>query len=232
MTPSFDACAGCSTSGSPEVSHDRRDLLLTVGSRNLATGLSAMALTSRHSHLARRIALMTQRPNRRPSIRLAAAPVAGVVLALAACRVPAPALSQVTTLHDSTPVAPGAAKVQLAATVPSPDRVLVRLTDAGIEGVIGAPHILVYAEGGVSIGMPGEAPKLYADTVRFDVMPIMTLDVTDSDVHLQLVGTGTGKIRIAATVINGGARSLSATGRHIVLMRGGIGVRTGEKGSE
>jgi hypothetical protein len=54
----------------------------------------------------------------------------------------------------------------------------------------------------------------------------MTLDVTEGDVHVQLVGWG--KLNVGGAVTGGPATHLSANGRHVVVLKGGIGVRSGD----
>ena len=52
----------------------------------------------------------------------------------------------------------------------------------------------------------------------------MTLDVTNRDVSVWIVGEG--RLRMEGEVTGGPAAHISATGRRLVILRGGLGIRT------
>ena len=108
-------------------------------------------------------------------------------------------------------------------------RTLVHITSVGLDkvpanadGLIDA--ILVSAPGPASVGIGTEPPKRLRGVLRLKTLPAMTLDVTDSDVHIELLGPG--EISLGGTLSGGRALRLSASGRHIVFMKGGFGVQT------
>jgi hypothetical protein len=108
---------------------------------------------------------------------------------------------------------------------------VVRLTSLGLAGVPrtgdGATvRVLVYASGRARVGVGTAAPEPLADTLRLDRLPAITADVTDGDVHLVLATPG--RMSVGGDVSGGAATHVTATGRHIVLLRGGVGI-TGEE---
>ena len=109
-------------------------------------------------------------------------------------------------------------------------RVIVRTTEVGFTGYDhNPPTILIFANGPARVSIDGEEyqPISAADTVRLDRLPTMAFDVTDADVHVQLVTPG--KIRLKTKVTGStGATSLGATMRHIIFKKGGNAV-TGPK---
>jgi hypothetical protein len=82
------------------------------------------------------------------------------------------------------------------------------------------------AVGPARVGLGASDPTELSDTLRLQSLPTMTLDVTDGDIHLELVGSG--KLRVGGAVTGAPANHLSAIGRHIVVLKGGIGVRSGD----
>ena len=197
------------------------ELLLDVGARSTATLAPVAALSEAHSILERRISLMTRPPAARPRLRSAAALMTAALLAFIACQVPRPA---------SPSPAPVASKSGATAGSPSNgdaggERATVRLTSLGLEGTGSSVTILVFADGPARVGIGNGALATLGDTLRLSNLPSMALDVTDSDVHLRLVGSG--RMSIDATVTNGAASKFSATGSELVLLKGGTGVRFG-----
>ena len=65
---------------------------------------------------------------------------------------------------------------------------------------------------------------MVGDTIRLKTFPAFTADVTNGDVHVEL--RGEGEIELAGTVSGGPAVNVSATGHHLVLLKGGTGIRT------
>ncbi|MEO7646824.1 MAG: M56 family metallopeptidase, partial [Gemmatimonadaceae bacterium] len=100
------------------------------------------------------------------------------------------------------------------------DRVIVRITEVGLKTTVReSPTVLVFAADSARVGIGNDAPTILTDTMRLSSLPAMTLDVTDGDVHVLLVSPG--QITIRGTVTGGPATHLSATGRHIVVRKGG-----------
>jgi hypothetical protein len=86
-----------------------------------------------------------------------------------------------------------------------------------------AGEILIYGAGPVKVGLGTAEPQVVADTIRLKIFPAFIADVTDGDVHVEL--RGEGALEIAATVTGGPAVNVSATGQHLVLLKGGTGIR-------
>jgi hypothetical protein len=104
----------------------------------------------------------------------------------------------------------------------TPERVLVRLTSVGLESTGPSPSILVYATGRARVGVGTGTPAVLTDTLRLTSLPAITADVTHADVHIELLGPG--RLRVGGAVSGGPATYVSASGRHIVLMKGGVGI--------
>lgn len=155
--------------------------------------------------LGRRILAMTEpRTVRSPRRTALVTAVASVILG-AAFVLPAPRLAR-------------------AQRAPAAERAIVHITSVGLADVGPSPVILVYTSGGGRAGLGLESPKALTDTLRLDHLPAMTLDVTDGEVQLQLLGPG--QISVGGTVTGGPSVSLSGSGRHITLLRGGTGIET------
>lgn len=103
-------------------------------------------------------------------------------------------------------------------------RTVVKITRVGLSNTANPPAILVYTTGQALVGIGNAAPAELRDTLRLSSLPAMTLDVTDGDVHLQLLGGGT--MRVDADVIGGRAIHFSGEGRHLTVLWRGMGIRT------
>jgi hypothetical protein len=106
---------------------------------------------------------------------------------------------------------------------------LVHLTDVGIVGGVSieaSPEvkILVWATGPARIGIAGGDLVPLTDTLRLSSLPTITADVSESDVHIRLLSTG--RLRLGGDVTGGRAIHLTATGRHVLLLKGGVGADT------
>lgn len=156
------------------------------------------------SHLARRISAMTQPRGSRVLLRSIPL-VAGVAAILSLIVVlPAPRRAQAQGLRDQA-------------------RVLVHVTSMGWKSVDDSPpSILIYTTGGGEVGIGTDPPRPIADTLRLDRLSPITADVTNGDVHVQVNGPGIMTLR--GDVTGGPARHVSATGRHIVIAKGGTGI--------
>ena len=165
------------------------------------------------SQLKQRIDAMTTRSTKSPSTTLATMAAGALAATILLGAVPAPP-------SPGTPAAPSASAA--GATV--------RITKLGLKGIevdnrgemVG--EILIYGSGPVKVGIGTNSPQVVADTIRLRNLPAFTADVTDGDVHIEL--RGAGEIEIGGDVTGGPAVSLSASGRHLVLLKGGTGIQT------
>jgi bla regulator protein BlaR1 len=171
----------------------------------------AAPLRPRASHLARRIQVMTQERGTH-SLGWTAFLVCGaVVTASAAFAFPVPR-------HTPT-----SASVAAIPEVPKDDRAIVHLTEVGLIDVPNGFEILVFSKGVARVGIGVDAPMLLVDTLHLKTLPAITADVTDADVHIVLVGPG--RISVGGNVTGGPATHVTANGKHITLLKGGIGIR-------
>lgn len=192
------------------------ELLLEVGSRSLAGGAPMAAFSEPYSMLSRRIAMMTSRPVRRPTLQGLAALTVGGALTLAACYVPRPAIERPTIQPTR------ATAIHSDSAREEPKRVLVRVTSVGLRNVTGRPTVLFFTTGTALLGIAGATPTPLNDTLTLSSLPAFTADLTNGDLHLQLQGTG--MLDISGAVEGGPMTRFSVAGRHIVLHRGGHGV--------
>ena len=202
------------------------ELLLDVGTRGSSGLAPVAALSEGHSNLERRITLMTQPSVARPQLRSSVALVAAAALAFVACQLPRPVAGSTRAHSELAPQLQLRAYADPASALfPRADtgRTIVRLTSLGLEDVGSSFTILVFADGPARVGIGREAPTALTDTLRLSSLPAMTMDVTEGDVHLRLVGPG--RISIRATVSNGAALTFSANGPEVIVLKGGRGVR-------
>lgn len=122
---------------------------------------------------------------------------------------------------------------QHRAEVNRTDAVILRVDSVGMrgvelnaEGLVG--RVLIYADGPARLGL-GDAPlAALADTVRLRSLPSFQVDLSGSDVHVELVGgqlAGGGVLTLGGSITGGAAQRVAATGRHLVLLKGGAGIR-------
>jgi bla regulator protein blaR1 len=156
------------------------------------------------SHLERRISAMTQPRTSRALLR---------IIPLAVGALPAAALLL------ALPSPPRAVAQRAAGQA----RAVVHLTSVGTANADSSTSFLIYTTEGARVGVGIDAPAARADTLRLDGLPAITADVTDGEVHIEVHGAGT--MRVSGDVTGGPARRLSGGGRHIVLLKGGIGVK-------
>lgn len=103
--------------------------------------------------------------------------------------------------------------------------VIVRLSNAGLDGVTSdSVQVIVYATGPARVGVGGAEPTPLTDTLRLSSLPSITADVSDADVHIRLLTPG--RMRLSAEVSGGRAIRFTATGRHVVVLKGGVGADT------
>jgi hypothetical protein len=108
-------------------------------------------------------------------------------------------------------------------------RAIVHLTSVGLEtptaagDSLSAP-LLVYTTGKARVGIGRDVPVELTETLILDRLPTIEADVTEGEVHLEF--TGEGRIQVGGDVTGGPATHVTATGRHIVLLKGGVGIRS------
>lgn len=101
---------------------------------------------------------------------------------------------------------------------------LVRLTNLGVEATSDSVQVIVYSTGPARVGIGQLEMKPLTDTLRLSMLPAITLDVTKADVHVRLLSPG--RLRLGGEVTNGRAIRFTATGRHVLVLKGGVGVET------
>ena len=102
---------------------------------------------------------------------------------------------------------------------------IVRLTSLGLERTTSdSVRVIVYSAGPARIGVDQLDLKPLADTLRLSALPMLAIDVSQADVHVRLLSPG--RMRVAGDVLGGRAIRFTATGRHIVVLKGGLGADT------
>lgn len=114
-------------------------------------------------------------------------------------------------------------------TPPARMAAVVWLRQVGIVYPAGADStapvsIVVYSTGPAKVGLSGADPAALTDTLRLTAVTEIAADVSDADVHIRLLSPG--RLRVGGDVTGGRAIHLTATGRHIVLLKGGVGATT------
>jgi hypothetical protein len=215
-------------------------LLLLAAQRVPASAWAGLAILTvvaplqpRTSHLARRIFAMTQPHDSRFTLRSLGTIIGVGVLSGLLAVLPAPkraaaqAPAQSSASASSTAEASGShdseAQEAGARAHSVPPRIIVDITSVGLTMPSNDPiSILIYTSGGGRVGIGDAAPTAIADTIRLDHLPAMTADVTDGDIQIEI--SSPGSIRVGGTVTGGPARTVSASGRHIILAKGGTGI--------
>ena len=119
-------------------------------------------------------------------------------------------------------------------TTSNAERVLFRVDSTRVVGITNGLQILMYADGSATVDFGSGGPRSLADTVRLGSMPGFTLDITDGAVHVEVVAgqlSGGGVIALSGFVIKTNAQRESAVGRHLLVERGGRGIRTIDRGN-
>jgi len=102
---------------------------------------------------------------------------------------------------------------------------IVRLTELNIrEPKDSTIRVIVYATGPASVAVGSGDLQPLTDTLRLTSLPAITADVSESDVHIRLLSSG--RLKVGGPVSGGRAIHLTASGRHIVLLKGGTGADT------
>ncbi len=113
----------------------------------------------------------------------------------------------------------------VARLAPRSAETIVRLTSLGLERPTSdSVRVIVYSTGPARIGVDALDLRPLADTLRLSALPMLAIDVSQADVHVRLLSPG--RMRVAGDVLGGRAIRFTATGRHIVVLKGGLGADT------
>ncbi len=113
----------------------------------------------------------------------------------------------------------------LAAQAAARMEAIVHLTELNIRDPKGPTvKVIIYANGPARIAIGSGEMAPLTDTLRLSSLEPITADVSESDVHIRLLSTG--RLKVGGPVSGGRAIHLTASGRHIVLLKGGTGADT------
>jgi len=113
----------------------------------------------------------------------------------------------------------------LAAQAAARMATIVHLTELDIRDPKDARvKVIVYASGPARVAVGAGEMTPLTDTLRLSTLEPITADVSESDVHIRLMSTG--RLKVGGPVEGGLAIHITATGRHIVLFKGGTGADT------
>ena len=134
-------------------------------------------------------------------------------------------LAAVVATFAVTLVAGAQAHSHSHSTSPARRATIVRLSNPGLERLsTDSVQVLVWAAGPARVGIGNADLTALTDTLRLSSLPAITADVSQSDVHIRLVTPG--RMRLAGEVSGGRAIRFTATGRHVVILKGGVGADT------
>ena len=109
-----------------------------------------------------------------------------------------------------------------------PSEVIVRIDSVGTRGFREGATVRIYADGAARIAVGTRALTALTDTLQLRGLPAFSVDVAHSDVHVELVrgdAADQASFYIGGSVTGGRATRLAASGRHLLLLKGGMGVR-------
>ena len=138
------------------------------------------------------------------------------------CALAAALLTSMLALPGSAPASaqqPSPAEGPRGATI-------VRIHNVGTApSTSDSAQVIMYTTGAAArVGVGSADPAPVADTLRLSSLTSITADVTDGEVHIRLLSPG--RMRLAADVSGGRALRFTATGRHVVVLKGGVGADT------
>jgi len=81
----------------------------------------------------------------------------------------------------------------------------------------------VFSDGAALIGIGDEKPVVHNDTLRLRTPQTLVADLTNGEVHV--VAEDGGSLAVSAQFSDAPATHAAAAGRHIILERGGAGIR-------
>ena len=103
--------------------------------------------------------------------------------------------------------------------------VIVRIHNVGsAPSTSDSAQVVIYTSGSARVGVDNADPAPLTDTLRLSSLTAITADVTDGDVHIRLLSPG--RMRLSADVSGGRALRFTSTGRHVVVLKGGVGADT------
>ncbi len=179
-----------------------------------------LAFNPQRHHLERRISAMTARSRKHP-VRLMLVGTAIAATATFAAAIPAPrAMERDVRANPLSSAEP---------TVGAPPAIL-RVHKLGLSvpeiSVSGARpmEIVIYGSGTVRLGIGTAALTDLRDTVRLAHLPAFSADVTNGELHVEIRRVA-GTLELGGDATGAAMQSFSVKGRHIVLERGGTGVR-------
>ena len=91
-------------------------------------------------------------------------------------------------------------------------------------------HMLIYSTGNAAFAVESDTLRPRHDTLRIATPTNVVVDLTGGDLHV--VATDDQDVRLKATLEDAPATRLEAVGRHLVMERGGTGVRLHRYGSQ
>jgi hypothetical protein len=102
---------------------------------------------------------------------------------------------------------------------------IVRLTALNAEQLpSNSIRVLVWTTGSAKVGVGAADPTPLTDTLRLSSLPAITADVSEGDVHVRLLSPG--RMRLGGDVSGGRVVRFTAVGRHVVVLKGGVGADT------
>ncbi len=147
-----------------------------------------------------------------------------VFAALVGASLPAEAASAQGQMHPAGQTRQPLGVVQQT-QAPARQATIVRLSALALEKLPSdSIQVLVWTSGAAKVGVGTADPAPLADTLRLSSLPAITADVSEGDVHIRLLTPG--RMRLGAEVSGGRAIRFTATGRHIVVLKGGVGADT------
>lgn len=199
--------------------HEYGSLLLKVGARSSTRPLFAAALGERSSELQRRIRAMSSAGQRVRRSVIAFSAVAALSLLGAAIRAPRPA-SVVPSHSDRT-------HGEVATALPR--RPTIRVSERNLASVQVRPTVRgrvvvqVFATGGGRVSKGKNAVSLGSDTIYLLPPAYLSADLTEGDVHI--VSMNGSPLDVAADFRNSTGSSGSMRFPHVILERGGVGIK-------
>lgn len=190
-----------------------------------------LAFNPQRHHLERRISAMTARSRKHP-VRLMLVGAAIAATATLAAAIPAPRV-----VENEVRTNPSSSAETRVGALPA----ILRVHKLGLSlaetagNTARAMQIVIYGTGTVRLGIGTAVLTDLRDTVRLDHLPAFSADVTNGEVHVEIRRV-VGTLELGGDATGAAMKSFSVKGRHVVLERGGAGVRavptTGTGGSE
>jgi beta-lactamase regulating signal transducer with metallopeptidase domain len=179
-----------------------------------------LAFNPQRHHLEKRISAMTARSRKNP-VRLVLVGTAIAATATLAAAIPAPPV-----VKNEVRANPSSSAETRVGALPAILRVhKLGLSLAEIPGnTARAMEIVIYGNGTVRLGIGTAVLTDLSDTVRLDHLPAFSADVTNGEVHVEIRRVG-GTLELAGDATGAAMKSFSVKGRHVVLEKGGAGVR-------